>query len=373
MEEKVCVLHTVGKMSVGGVQAFLMNYYKNIDTTKVEFGFAVQRDFSMDYDDEIKQLGGQIHMLPVMENNLMGYIRALKNLLREHPEYKIIHSHLNRRNLIPLAVAKMCGVPIRISHSHNIGLKRSLIKRVQEGFIKKLIKYYATEFFACSNSAGDYLYGSAFGKKSDFIVLKNAINTRNYLYNPDIEKKLKKEMKLEGKFILGHIGNFSQQKNYKFLLDVFKIVQCQKKDSVLLLIGDGYGREEIKEYVNELKLTDKVLFLGIRNDIPELLQAMDMFIFPSLFEGLGIVAIEAQAAGLKTLVSDGLPKEVNISTLIKQIPLSFNAEVWAEEVLYEGNYVKKINTFSDIANAGYDIKENAQWLLDYYLNKYKNR
>lgn len=366
MNEKIYVLHIVGRMSIGGVQKFLMNYYKHINQSILQFSFAVQRYDDMPYDSEIIALGGRVHKLPIMEQHPFHYIKELRKLILSHPEYKIVHVHLNRRNIIPLITALSCGVKVRISHSHNYGVHSSLIKKLQVLIIKKGISLFSTSLFACSKIAATYLYGENKVSKGKVKIIKNAIDAKKYTFDKNKRNFVRETFKLGDKKVYGHIGNFSEQKNYFKLIDIFSEIVKKDSGSMLMLIGDGPLKKQIEKYVHSKAITENLLFLGIRNDICDLMQAMDAFIFPSLFEGLGIVAIEAQAAGLPTFVSDKVPCEVDITELVEHIPLTASAEEWANTIVKKSK-INRVRQVENIVCAGFDIENNAKMLEDFYI------
>lgn len=227
------------------------------------------------------------------------------------------------------------------------------------------IPRYATELFACSKAAGDWMFGGA-----SYRVMNNAIDARQFEFNKDISKAVLKELGiLEETFVVGHVGRFFEQKNHTFLIDIFKEIHLRNEKSVLLLVGDGELRKDIEAKVTSLGLENHVIFAGVRNNVHELLQAMDVFVFSSLYEGLGIVLIEAQAAGLPCFASDIMPEECEVTNLLNRISLTEPADVWADIVL-QNKSVKRISTYDMILKAGYDISKNAEWLQDYYLKKW---
>ncbi|MBC2726057.1 glycosyltransferase family 1 protein [Desulfosporosinus sp.] len=362
-DEPIWVLHTCNELSIGGDQSFLMNYYRNIDRSKVQFAFAIQREVDYDHDAEIIKMGGRIHKMHSMNESLVSYAKDLKSILKQHPEYKIVHAHMNHRNVIALAICKFVGVPIRISHSHNLGSKLSLLTRARVELLKYKLQNVATDFLACSKGAAEYLYG----RTMNYCIINNAIDSKKFLFSPETRERMRYDLGNGSEFLIGHIGNFSAQKNHKFLIDIFSKLNNNSK---LILVGNGPLMEEVKKYAMMIKVLDRVVFLGVRNDISDLMQAFDAFVFPSLFEGLGIVAIEAQAAGLPTYCSDGVPKDVDITNLAVHIPLSASAEEWAA-IIEMAEYAQRRDMYRDICMAGYDIHENAKILEDFYIDNLK--
>ena len=318
------VLHIVTYMGRGGLETMLMNYYRHIDRNKVQFDFLVHRDFEADYDAEIRELGGKIYHISRLIPWSHSYREKLKHFFREHSEYKIVHVHQDCLSSVALQCAKECGVPVRIAHSHNSGQDKNWKYLVKRYYMKK-IPTYATDFVACSNIAGKWMFGEA-----PFKVLHNAIDVGKYRYSLDVAQKVRRQFDIERKIVIGHVGRFAPQKNHKFLIDIF--AECVKKNSdvILMLVGDGEEKKKIEDKVNQLGISDKVIFTGVRTDVNELMQAMDMFIFPSLYEGLPVTMIEAQAAGLPCVISDYVSEECIVtSELISVMKLSDSVEMWA--------------------------------------------
>lgn len=364
MSEPIRILHVLQRMEAGGTQALLMNLYRNIDRNKVQFDFLVEYPNKQFYDDEIISLGGKIYYTNVRNDyNLLKFQKQLKKILNEN-QYKIIHVHAFTIGFITLRMAKKCGVPVRIAHSHNnetVRDKKYILKKI----LQKIYPIYATDLFACSEEAGEYLFGN-----KEFKVLNNAIDTSKFQYNEETRIKTREELGINNNFVVGHVGRLHEQKNHQKLISIFFNIKKKEDNAKLLLVGSGPLEDKIKQQVKEMNLEKDVIFLGNRNDMYKIYQAMDVFIFPSLFEGLGIVAIEAQAAGTPVICSDRLPKIVEITDLCKKIPLEESDAKWAESV----NLEKKDNNdrykYSEIVkNAGYDIIEVAKEMEQYYLEK----
>lgn len=355
------VLHVVTYMGRGGLETMIMNYYRHIDRTKVQFDFLVHRNFQADYDEEILEAGGHIYQIPLLNPFSPGYYKALNSFFAEH-HYDIVHSHLDCLSAYPLKAAKRYGVRTRIAHAHSSDQNHNL-KYLIKIYSKRQIPRYATDFFASSKQAGEWMFP---GQR--FQVMKNAIDARQYIYNPETELRMKVKFGLQDKFVIGHVGRFSPPKNHSFLIDVFQWVQNIEKDAVLLLIGTGEDQAKAEAKVKKLGLQEKVLFLGSRADVSQVLQALDVFVFPSLYEGFGIAALEAQAAGLPCILSDRVPRECKLTENVEFLSLDLSPREWAERIIrYKGK--PKENQFDVICNAGYDIEENAKQLENFYLSR----
>lgn len=366
---KVLVLDTV--MDRGGAETMMMNYLRNMDRSKVQLDFMVNREYKADYEDEIKELGGKIYrMCPMYPQNFGKYKRQIREFLKAHPEYQIIHSNLEERSYFALKEAKKLNIPVRISHSHNAP-KGFDLKSIVRYYFRARLKPQVTHMFTCGLEAGDWLYGKE--NRDKFIMQNNAIDAKAYEYNEEIEKKMRKEFDLEGKFVIGHVGRFFPQKNHSFLIDIFNEVHKKDKDAILMLVGGGELKEEIENKVKSLGLENHVRFTGVRSDVNNIMQCFNVFILPSLFEGLPVTMVEAQAAGLKCIISDKVPKQCDITGNVQIIPLEKSPEKWAEEILkYKDNY-KKESMYEKIVKAKFDIKENALWMQNFYINALKEK
>ncbi|MDO4622115.1 MAG: glycosyltransferase family 1 protein [Eubacteriales bacterium] len=362
MSEPIRVLQIVTTMNRGGLETMLMNYYRNIDRSRVQFDFIEHRPEKSDYDEDIERLGGHIYRMPRLVPWSRSYRAALKRFFGEHPEYRIVHVHQDCLSSAALCAAKECGVPIRIAHSHAAGQDKNW-KYLIKLWYKRRIPGYATDLFACGRDAGDWMFGGA-----EYRILNNAISAGQNRYNKEVRDKVRAELGLEGAFLLGLTARFSAAKNHLFLLDIFHAVADREPSARLLLVGDGELRESIKRKAGELGLADKVIMTGLRTDVPDLLQAMDVFVMPSNYEGVSLAIVEAQAAGLPCFISDKVPIDCKKTDLVQQLSLNDSPEVWAEAILgCKG--VERRDTFQEIVHAGFDIESNAEELQEWYLKK----
>lgn len=362
----VLVLDTV--MDRGGAEAMIMNYMRNINRDVIRFDFLTNRDYRAAYEDEIESLGGKVyHMCPMYPGKFRQYKRELREFLKEHPEYKIIHSNLEERSYFALKEAKKLGVPVRISHSHNrpLGFDLKLIIRY---YFRFMLKYYNTHMFACGEEAGDWLYGKK--NRDKVIVMNNAIDAKAYTYDAKKSLEMKEALGVLDKTVIGHVGRFFAQKNHPFLIDIFNEIHKKDSNTVLLLVGGGELddslKNQMKQKVADLGLSDCVQFLGVREDVSDVMQAFDLFLLPSLFEGLPVTMVEAQASGLPCVISDKVPIQCDITGNVKVVALEDSPQKWADVVLeFVGEFERK-DTFDKIQKAGFDIKENAKWLEEFY-------
>ena len=355
------VLHVVTHMNRGGLETMLMNYYRHIDRTQIQFDFLTHREYDGDYGEEIKSLGGIIYHLPVMNPFSVNYLKSLDSFLKNHPEYQIIHVHQDCMSSVILKVAQKNGVKVRIAHSHNANQDRN-IKYPIKMFYKRSISKYATYLMACSKDAGDWMFGGA-----PFTVLNNAIDAKKYVY--DSSKSMKQREKLginQGELLVGHVGRFSLQKNHQYLIDIFYQLQT-RVPAKLILVGDKDGSlaKNIEEKVANLGIQDKVIFTGLRSDVEDLMQAMDVFVFPSLYEGLPVSVIEAQASGLPCIISDKVPIQCKVTKLVEQVKLTDDLNTWVDRIVSALN-TERIDSYQIIKEARFDIEENAHWLQSFY-------
>jgi len=275
-------------------------------------------------------------------------------------------------SVFPLYGAKKSGVGVRIAHSHSTTNKKEWKKNLMKNALKPFSKIYATDYFACSRLAGRWLFGNKAYNRGEVHLLNNAIEVDNFLYNEKVRLKKRKELSIKkNTLVIGHIGRFVKQKNHEFLLDIFKEIHEKEPNSILLLAGTGPLLEDIKKKVEELDLTDNVKFLGQRNDANELYQAMDIFLLPSLYEGLPVVGVEAQAAGLLCILSTSMTEETKILSTTKFVSLDQSSKDWAEIILKEYSNFTRTNTLKEIQKNGFDIKTEAKKLEKKYreLNK----
>ncbi|MEH6947948.1 glycosyltransferase family 1 protein [Bacillus sp. JJ634] len=358
------ILQVVTVMNRGGLETMLMNYYRKMDREHIQFDFMVHRTERGDYDDEIERFGGRIFRMPsIRPGNYRMYFKTLDDFFLTHQDYKVVHSHINENSSFVLRAAKNACVPIRIAHSHlsDLGLDYKLPFRL---FARSYLKDNTNHFFACSKKAGQWLFGKNIVHSKKFNVLNNAVNAEEFVFNSTIRSQIRKQLGIQSELVIGHIGRFNKQKNHEFLIDIFKSVCNRQPNALLLLVGEGLLRESIEKKVKSLGLEPNVKFLGLRKDIPQLMQAMDLFLFPSLFEGLPVVLVEAQAAGLKCVVSNTITSETDVTRRIEFVSLDKSSEEWADIIL--SSTYEHTNTLEQIRKSGYDTTTMAQWLSEYY-------
>ena len=332
------IAQIIGQNSKGGVESVVFNYYKFIDKSKFQFDFFVQSNSPYEIPVDILKLGCNVIIIPPYKH-LFAYIMSL-NIFFKKGQYKIVHSNMSTISVFVLLAAKLANIPVRISHNHVTAGKgrgeffRNMIKYI----LRPFSKVFPTHLFACSEYAGRWMYGNKTFDKGKVTVINNAIDISKFAYNENIRNSLRNDLNLNGKFVVGNVGRFMPQKNHDFLIDIFYEVYKKDSDSVLLLIGEGELKKRIKEKTARLGMKNNVLFIGIKENVHEYYQVMDVFVLPSLYEGLGMVAVESQVSGLPSVVSDKVPYEAKLDNFIDFISLKQKPAAWAEIILSKRNF-----------------------------------
>ncbi|MDM5222780.1 glycosyltransferase family 1 protein [Peribacillus sp. NJ11] len=360
------ILHVVVNMNRGGAETLIMNLYRNMDRSKIQFDFLTSKEGV--FDNEILKLGGQIHRIPYISDvGHFAYKKHLDGFFRENATYKVVHAHMDKMSGLVLQSAKKAGIPKRISHSHNTQSEGGLASRIYKWYAGTLIMSNATNLLACSRQAAQWLFKD---KTKNVNILKNGIEYKLFSFSSETRGKVRKELNIESDAcVLGHVGRFAQQKNHSLLIDIFADFIREKENSYLILVGEGPLKPEILTKVKAHKLENKVKFLGVRSDINRILQAFDVFVFPSLHEGLPVSLIEAQAAGLPCLISDQISKEVDLGiNLIQFLPIT-NSSLWSSHLMKitSSNTNRSIQPDS-LSKQGYSINETADELKNFYIS-----
>lgn len=360
--------------NIGGLETYLMQQFEHLDKSKVTYDFVnITSEDEIVFKDKILQAGSRIYGVRSRHSNpIRHYWQWIKLLQRVSKDYKAIVLNSNSITYVfPIFIARFSGIPLRIMHSHNSGFEQSIgiAKRIIIAMNRHLLKWGATDYFACSKLAGQWM----FGEKSHFTVIPNGIDCQKFDFNPVKRDEIRNRLGLSGKFVVGHVGRFTYQKNHAFLLRIFREILKVRSDAHLLLIGDSVGDlsylDEAKAYVEEQGIQQAVQFLGMRKDVPTLMQGMDCFILPSRFEGLPVVGIEAQAAGLPCFFSDTITREVGITELAEFISLDDSAQKWAKTIIKKGSSDRKFSA-RRIVEAGYNVEAIAQKMELFYLGKH---
>lgn len=353
------VLHYVGMMNRGGMEMFIMNMYRNINRQEFQFDFAVHSAKQGDLDAEIKTLGGTIHVFPAFRTSPQKYRKAWREFWHTHAgEYTAFHFHTNSlANMVALEEATKAGVTIRIVHSHSTYANKGKLQRLNDilhVLHRRKLKRCATHLFACSSDAAQWMFGGIQYADKKVVIMKNGVECTQFAFRSDVRQERRRELGIDEKKVVGHIGKFLPVKNHSFIVDVLAEMIKHDKNVVGLLLGDGPLQAEIAEKIDHLGLKDNIILLGSRNDVNELLMAMDLYIMPSLYEGFAIASLEAQLSGVPVLLSDTIPKEIQIKENVHRFSLNEPIEAWAKKA-FEVLDNERITDNTAIINAGYDV------------------
>ena len=365
--KQIRVLQVVTILNRGGEETMIMNYYRKMNRNEIQFDFLTHRSEVGDYEEEIRTMGGRIYRaFPIRPWSYKQYQKWLDVFFQEHKnEFAAVHAHLIENSGFVLEAARKAGIPVRIAHSHAAMIKYDY-KYPFRLYGKHILKKSgATHYLACGADAGKYLYGDA-----DFEVLPNAVDLDLFAYNPILRAKVREELSVDSRTtVIGHVASFQTNKNQTFLVDVFNSYNCCNPDSVLVMVGVGPEQERVREKVEKLGLSNRVFFLNVRSDVYRILQAFDIFVFPSIREGLPLSIVEAQASGLPCLVSNTIPKESAITGLVDFEDLHAGAERWAAHIEEKLKGFTRINTNQILEKAGYDINDNTKRLINIYQSQ----
>ena len=365
---KVLVISTV-RFRLNGITSVILNYYRNIDKTEIHMDFVVPNEISEEYSKEFKANGSQVFYIPRKSNPIKYQIELYKVIKKN--DYDIVHIHGNSSlmliDLWPVVKAK---VPVRIVHSHNTSCSHLILHKI----LSPIFNRFYTHGFACGEDAGKWLF-----KDKEFEILKNGIDLEKYSFNTEIRELYRQKINAKNKVVIGHIGNFIEQKNHKFILEWYLELTKKNNNYLLLMIGDGILLEEMKEKANILGLADKVIFLGKTTEVSNYLQAMDIFVLPSLHEGLPVVLIEAQASGLPCIVSDKVSEEANITGSIKYVDIK-DKHKWilaikqTTYILYNEDRKEVCKKWKkNLIDKGYDISNNANKMVSLYKTYFNSK
>lgn len=334
----------------GGIEAYIMNYYRCMNHQEIQFDFVVDADCAA-YADEITALGGKITYIPSRRDGLLSHVKAMRAAAKADKYTAIYYNILSASAVFSLLATWGLGIR-RIVHSHNnaVGNMRTHL------LLRPLLNLLTSCRLACSTQAATFMFGDRLGKRTR--VINNAIDLQKYAFDPTVRAEVQAEFGLDGHFVVGHVGRLSPQKNTLFLLDIFAEIYRKNTNARLLLIGDGPDRNAVVTKITALHLQDAVIMAGVRSDVARLFQAMDVFLLPSLFEGLPIVGVEAQAAGLRCIFSDTFSTVIDMTGLVTFLPLSTPVAQWADTVLACEN-VPRADTAQPLRAAGFDIQTQA--------------
>lgn len=358
------ILAIVCQLNSGGLENRLMDIIRNIDKSKVQIDVYTCRMTEGIFDEEVKLLGGQIfYNPPLCVKNVAWYIFYFKKFLLEHPEYKIVHAHQDAWCSVFCIGAYLAKVPIRIAHSRT-AISTLSVRNCIKNIIKIPTRKYATHYFAVSDLAGQWLFGDRLYEKGMVWVWPNAIDIPKFQYDEIIRNQVRDRFHWAARHVIMHVGNFTPPKNHQFLLKIFNAVIKKDQQALLVLVGSG-NHAELDMYIQQNSLDNSVIFLGRRDDVNDLLQGADVFVFPSLFEGLPGAVIEAQAAGLPCIISDTIDKAVCITPNITCLSLKEETDAWADKIISSFNFKRK-DTNRYLEENGFDIKTLVRELSRFY-------
>lgn len=380
--EPIRVLNVVGRMDRGGIETLIMNVYRHIDRSRVQFDFlAHYGKENADYNEEIRALGGRIYEMPVIKttektyfSRFFAYRRALKRFFREHPEYRIVHGHMTNTAAIYMPIAKNEGrVTCCIAHSHMSKTQKAISPLTALGtdLLRRPVRRVATDYFSCSSAASLWLFRQADVDAGRVTLVKNGVVPAQFAYNETVRNRVREALGVEGKTVIGHVGRFFAPKNHDKLLEVFAVYHRRHPDSVLWMVGEGELQPAMEKKAEALGLGDSARFLGLRDDVDALMQGMDLFLMPSLHEGLPVVGIEAQAAGLPLVVSSAVTEEMDVTGHVRFVALDEPAEAWATVMEESLTSYRRADTTAAIRQAGYDVETTAAFLQEFYLKKHE--
>mgnify|MGYP000278484890 FL=1 len=360
------VLHVFGKLNRGGAESRVMDLYRNMDCTKVQFDFMQHTTRVCDFQPEIEQLGGKVyHVPPFRFWNYFFYCKAWKEFIKKHPEIRIVHGHMTSTASIYLPIAHKKGV-FTIAHSRNAGVDKGIKGKLTK-FLRRNLKEKCDRCFACSKLAGEAVFGKEAMEQGNVTIIPNAIDAARFTFDPEVRKQKREELHIQPQeFLIGEVGRFDPQKNQKYAVEI--LAECRKKNfpAKLILIGEGPLMETVRQQVEELRLQEYVIFTGLQKNVVPFYQAMDFFLLPSFYEGLPGVAVEAQASGLRGILSDAITTETAMTSLMEFRSVQEPARVWADRIMACGHYERQ-NMLKQMQETGFDVKNLANRLQDFYL------
>lgn len=365
MAEPIRILHVLGTTELGGAESRIMDLYRHMDRTRVQFDFVVHTEKEGFFDKEIERLGGRIFRVPRFRiYNYFSYRRAFREFFREHHEFRMVQGHMTSSAAIYLPIAKRAGVSATIAHARSAGVDKG-IKGKLTRWMRRKLRGKADYLFTCSRLAGISVFGEKAVEEGKTIFIPNAIDCGAFSFDEKKRMEMRERLGLTDKYVIGHVGRFHYAKNHEYLLRVFEKLCKKSDDYVMLLLGEGGGMEGCRALAGELGIEDRVFFLGSHGNVQDYYQAMDYFVYPSRYEGLPGTVVEAQVSGLKCLLSDTICEEVAVTDLVHAMSIGETPEKWAEYIGATRNY-KRESHVSEMTRAGFDVKSQALLMTDFY-------
>lgn len=369
MEKRIKIAEFVNRLEFGGVESVLINYIRPLDKNKFDFHIVTQDINSQECIQQFKDLGITVHIVTHKRKSILSNIKDICQIIsKEH--FQIVHSHMTLTNFYVLFLSMLYGVKVRISHSHNSLCSDTISRKFFYTLLSFLNCIAATNYCACGVDAAVFLFGKKNYNKGKVQIFTNAIDTDKYNYDIAKRNEIRNKLNLQNKICIGHVGRLMTQKNQLFLIEIFYKFHIRNPQSVLMILGDGELRTELENKVQELNISDSVLFIGNVNNVNDYYQAMDLFLLPSLFEGLPVVVIESQCCGLPCLISDKVDKSCGLTSTVKFLPIC-NSNIWVKAISHTNLSVRKSGVDA-ITLHHYNIKNEAKRLQDYYVNNIIN-
>lgn len=382
MTEPIRILHVLGGTNLGGAESRIMDLYRHIDRSRVQFDFLVHTDQEGYFDTEIKELGGQIFCVPRFRlYNYFTYRKAVKKFFGEHHEFRAVQGHITSTAAIYLPIARKSGVPVTIAHARSAGVDKGF-KGILTRLLRKNLSKKTDYMFTCSRMAGISVFGGKAVKEGRTVFIPNAIDCQAFDYNEEKRSKVRRELGLSDKYVIGHVGRFHYAKNHEYLLRVFAAL-CRReqydhlqngkenkicRDYALILLGEGSRMKAARELSKELGIEDKVYFLGNHSNVYDYYQAMDYFVYPSRFEGLPGTVVEAQTSGLKCVMSDAICSEAAVTDLVHIMSITEDPARWAEYIAETAEYERR-GYVEEMRSAGFDVNRQAEIMTNFYCNR----
>lgn len=365
MMSPIRILHVLGTTDLGGAESRIMDLYRHIDRTRVQFDFVVHKLEKGYFDEEITRLGGRIFRVPRFRiYNYFFYSKAFRDFFREHREFQMVQGHITSSAVIYLSIAKKSGIPVTIAHARSAGVDKG-IKGVLTRWMRRNLSKKTDYMFTCSRLAGISVFGKEAVDGGKTIFIPNAIDSAKFVYNEEKRREIREQLEILNQYVIGHVGRFHYAKNHEYLIRVFAEL-CKGEDNyALILLGEGEGMESIKTLAEELGVEDKVRFLGNHGNVYDYYQAMDYFVYPSRFEGLPGTVIEAQSAGLRCVMSDAICEEVVITDLVHAMSIEQEPAKWAEYIRETAHYERK-SPINQIRQEGFDVNTQAETMMRFY-------
>ncbi len=366
MTEPIRILHVLGTVNRGGAESRIMDLYRQMDRELIQFDFLVHTDREGHFEQEITDMGGHVYRVPRFRgSNIRAYRKAIREFFRDHLEFRYVQGHMTSTAAIYLPIAKASGVPVTIAHARNAGVEKG-VKGIATRLLRHNLAKKADYLFACSRLAGEAVFGRQAVLAGRTVYIPNAIDVGRFCFNSQARASLRKEWGLDGELVIGHVGRFDYQKNHEYLIRIFYEIHKLGRDARLVLLGEGAGMAAIKGKAAELGLAEKVYFLGNQRDIHKYYQVMDYFVFPSRYEGLPGTVIEAQAAGLRCLISDAIAEEARITDLVQMKSIEAPAAEWAALILETADYLRA-GRKDELLRSDFDVKRQAAKMAEFYI------